>query len=125
MNKAAKAALAKENINEVIPSILASDERARKGVEAAQLIRGHKDLLNLSSFNLNPTTGNFSSKGTLAALTVILIECNTLNAAQVLHTKNSTPKTAVLNMASPLQPGGGVLRGAKAQEESLCMRSTL
>lgn len=34
-------------------------------------------------------------------------------------------RVAVLNMASPLRPGGGVLSGASSQEESLCARSTL
>jgi uncharacterized protein (TIGR02452 family) len=34
-------------------------------------------------------------------------------------------RVAILNMASPLRPGGGVLTGATSQEENLCGRTTL
>lgn len=33
--------------------------------------------------------------------------------------------TAILNFANPVEPGGGVLRGAKAQEENICRSSNL
>lgn len=35
------------------------------------------------------------------------------------------PKILVLNLANPVNPGGGVRRGAKAQEEDLCRCSSL
>lgn len=36
-----------------------------------------------------------------------------------------TAKVLVLNLASPVHPGGGVRRGARAQEEDLCRKSSL
>ncbi|MBQ7962247.1 MAG: TIGR02452 family protein [Clostridia bacterium] len=34
-------------------------------------------------------------------------------------------KTAILNFANPLEPGGGILRGANSQEEYLCRATNL
>lgn len=38
---------------------------------------------------------------------------------------NDIPKILVLNLANPVNPGGGVRRGARAQEEDLCRCSSL
>ena len=41
-----------------------------------------------------------------------------------LERKDAKP-ILVLNLANPVNPGGGVRRGAKAQEEDLCRKSSL
>lgn len=71
---------------------------------------------------------------------VRIITTDTLTAAHVLAfpsrypgpptvptqgNKKKQPNTCILNMASPLRPGGGVLSGATSQEEFLCARTTL
>lgn len=39
--------------------------------------------------------------------------------------ESKNPRTLVLNFANPVNPGGGVRHGAKAQEEDLCRKSSL
>ncbi|KAL5119986.1 hypothetical protein ACEQ8H_002084 [Pleosporales sp. CAS-2024a] len=62
-----------------------------------------------------------------------IITTDTLTAAHILAHPGGTaprpskkaPNVCILNMASPLRPGGGVLSGATSQEEFLCARTTL
>ncbi len=46
-------------------------------------------------------------------------------AAEKHQFGNNSQNVLVLNMANPVNPGGGVRRGAKAQEEDLCRTSSL
>lgn len=56
---------------------------------------------------------------------IIVQNNDTFTTAKTILAANPTAKIGVLNMASEKNPGGGWLRGALAQEEALCMRSTL
>ena len=49
---------------------------------------------------------------------------DTFSMVRILKSKGVTNIIA-LNLASPTNPGGGVRRGAKAQEEDLCRKSSL
>ena len=59
-----------------------------------------------------------------------IVTTDSLTAAQILASSSGkqskkAPNVCILNMASPLRPGGGVLAGATSQEEFLCARTTL
>jgi uncharacterized protein (TIGR02452 family) len=47
------------------------------------------------------------------------------DCVEVAHLLSQKGKTCMLNMANAWNPGGGVARGARAQEEELCRRSNL
>ncbi|KAF4973170.1 hypothetical protein FSARC_468 [Fusarium sarcochroum] len=63
----------------------------------------------------------------LGKATIRIVNDDTFNAAIELAALKgpSSGRVAVLNMASHVSPGGGWLKGARAQEEALCYRSSL
>tara|TARA_R110002003_G_scaffold109_5_gene9152 strand:- start:12917 stop:14353 length:1437 start_codon:yes stop_codon:yes gene_type:complete len=191
VRKDIRAKQARNIINKVIPALLASNVRARKGTETSELIadpashhapvatgnsdvpnagdaayvkrkgQGRRkvkaeggsgadsivfdnksrtsrqrrqdsldqDLANLSIFSTNPSPQKPERR-------TRIITTDTLTAAHMLtHPSQHAPtppkpakktqNVCILNMASPLRPGGGVLTGATSQEEFLCARTTL
>lgn len=112
VQRAALAATAKET-RQVLPDIL----RELTHVHASK-----SHALFLSTLPPLPTTD--CPKFPRAAIKIV--NEDTFNAAIRLSAeKPNSGRVAVLNMASHSHPGGGWLKGAMAQEEALCYRSSL
>lgn len=186
IRKDIRAKQARHIINKVVPAILASNARAKRGTENSELIAdpspglsstlhtkdaGGEDVAHVKRKGQGRRKAKggqewdenqqFSAKGKwkksgkrrndsidedLSSLalnerapapatptrerTVRIVTTDSLTAAQLLATnrlkQTKSPKNVcILNMASPLRPGGGVLAGATSQEEFLCARTTL
>ncbi|RYP02081.1 hypothetical protein DL765_010786 [Monosporascus sp. GIB2] len=162
----ARAKRAKATANKVIPALLSTHPRARRGVESAELIVDPPPLLRGSRRDSGAPVGSSddeserktkkmkkkkkasppppltrSGEGGGAGCgrpRISMRVADTLTAARSLLTRTTTKgkaedlgnreaRVGILNMASPLAPGGGVLNGSAAQQEevSLCMRTTL
>ena len=93
----------------------------------------------LSNLNLNNTVTS-TSDASRKPRCIRMITTDALTAAHMLanpssydanttmvpkQTSKKQPNPCILNMASPLRPGGGLLAGATSAEESLCARTTL
>lgn len=116
-NRTNRAKQAKDVIIREVPALLKSNVRARRGVEAAELIT-------------DPPPPSLSSNNAPPSTPITLWKTDVLSAAHRLttpspETPHHHPKVAILNMASPLRPGGGILQGSTGQEEWLCARTTL
>lgn len=134
-----RAKRAKVIINKTIPTILKGNARARRGVEAAELIvdpsplisSQHGTAFSHEQQNNDTTESNeVFDKTRSPPVKISLRVTDTLQAAHQLGLSTEgqggrRARVAILNMASPLRPGGGVLSGASSQEEWLCTRTTL
>jgi len=129
--KNARSKKAKATLNKVIPSLLTAHPRAKRGIEATELIVQPKANVTeletskgISAPDAVSTTDlqvKLRAVGTLTAAHELLQDPKTQN----FDLSNRTARVGVLNMASMLAPGGGFVNGASGQEASLCMCTTL
>jgi uncharacterized protein (TIGR02452 family) len=115
--------------------------KAERDVDTGEAISRPKGKRGMGSVDLDIGTLSMNKPTTITVSPprprkVRIVTTDTLTAAHVLtypsrygatepKLSKKSPNVCILNMASPLRPGGGVLTGATSQEEFLCARTTL
>lgn len=89
-----------------------------------------KEMLNIQVYlpdDVQAICSNTGFKPTIVESEHCIHSCENIDSFALARKRAAEgySKVLVLNLASPVHPGGGVRRGARAQEEDLCRKSSL
>ena len=117
----------KENLNNQREKLKAIFNDTLDFIKSNELLSSltESSVNNTHIYLTHPCNDNPSVEGEFYFTNVFITKSKTIEAALRLHKENPDSKIAILNFASATNPGGGVLKGSSAQEESICRLTNL